>query len=224
LFSYALGRCATCATAAVFIPTDGTISTRAPTRRSSCARDTARSGCRALGWLPRAFLAKIRVEECCNIYKGTQQLPERDGEERTHASLELENHVRVCRGTPPTVAPTRRPTVLCVSPPPLTPGRVGKGKKTPDGPAEGAPPPPYCCPYPCPYCTPRAGPGRTARPGGSGARLQHHALTRARGRGRVRSVREEGRDVSGQYGRRDETCPVSTGGRAGVARACSTTL
>jgi hypothetical protein len=27
---------------------------------------------------------------------------------------------------------------------------------------------------------------------------------------RVRSVREEGRNVSGQYGRRDETCPVST--------------
>ena len=148
MFSYALGRCATCATAAVFIPTDGTISTRAPTRRSSCARDTARSGCRALGWLPRAFLAKIRVEECCNIYKGTQQLPERDGEERTHASLELENHVRVCRGTPPTVAPTRRPTVLCVSPPPLTPGRVGKGKKTPDGPAEGAPPPSLLLPLP----------------------------------------------------------------------------
>ena len=32
---------------------------------------------------------------------------------------------------------------------------------------------------------------------------------------RVQSVREEGRDVSSQYGRRDETCPVSTGGRGG---------
>jgi len=28
----------------------------------------------------------------------------------------------------------------------------------------------------------------------------------------------EGRDVSSQYGRRDETCPVSTGGGAGGGR------
>jgi hypothetical protein len=32
---------------------------------------------------------------------------------------------------------------------------------------------------------------------------------------RVQSVREEGRDVSSQYGRRDETCPVSTGRSGG---------
>jgi len=32
---------------------------------------------------------------------------------------------------------------------------------------------------------------------------------------RVRLVREEGRGVSSQYGRRDEACPVSTGGRVG---------
>jgi hypothetical protein len=31
----------------------------------------------------------------------------------------------------------------------------------------------------------------------------------------VRLVREEGRDVSSQYGRRDEACPASTGGRGG---------
>jgi hypothetical protein len=39
------------------------------------------------------------------------------------------------------------------------------------------------------------------------------ALAAARGYGRV--VREEGGGVSSQYGRRDETCPVSTGGRGG---------
>ena len=42
------------------------------------------------------------------------------------------------------------------------------------------------------------------------------ALAAARGYGRV--VREEGGGVSSQYGRRDETCPVSTGGRGGGGR------
>ena len=32
---------------------------------------------------------------------------------------------------------------------------------------------------------------------------------------RVRLAREEGQDLSSQYGRRDETCPVSTGGSGG---------
>jgi len=43
---------------------------------------------------------------------------------------------------------------------------------------------------------------------------REHGLPRAR-RECVRLVREEGRDVSSQYGRRDQACPVSTGGRGG---------
>ena len=57
-----------------------------------------------------------------------------------------------------------------------------------------------CCEFPCPL------PACSVRGGG----------TR-----RVQSVREEGRDVSSQYGRRDETCPVSTGGGTRRVPCCS---
>ena len=42
-----------------------------------------------------------------------------------------------------------------------------------------------------------------------------HVRRLQEGTRRVQLVRKEGRDVSSQFGRRDETCPVSTGGRKG---------
>ena len=47
------------------------------------------------------------------------------------------------------------------------------------------------------------------------------APRRGGGTRRVQSVREEGRDVSSQYGRRDEPCPVSTGGGTRRVPCCS---
>jgi len=65
-----------------------------------------------------------------------------------------------------------------------------------------------------PYGRRRQGAGAPGRSAGRG-----HGRPPPRGppagTRRVRLVREEGRDVSSQYGRRDETCPVSTGGRGG---------
>jgi hypothetical protein len=46
-----------------------------------------------------------------------------------------------------------------------------------------------------------------------------HVRRLQEGTRRVQLVRKEGRDVSSQFGRRDETCPVSTGGRKGGGSA-----
>ena len=76
--------------------------------------------------------------------------------------------------------------------------------------------PPYCCPYPCPYCIlplltrAKSGAPSLASPAKPRA-LLHPGRARGSVQRRVRSVRGKGRDVSGQYGKRDETCPISTG-------------
>ena len=57
-----------------------------------------------------------------------------------------------------------------------------------------------------------AGPGERA--GAALERDRAHHLSR--GVAMSGQYGEEGRDVSGQYGKRDETCPISTGGRGGA--------